>query len=181
MRSEGGFGLTHEGSVSRSDGKSFSPEEATNFLKVLQLFLSFARGANCGITGITGKDDHGRLAWEQWGSYSTYPWWSLSSWLDHRLNNARALCKAFPGFWRIFGQTTINPDNPVNVALYWYLRSNENTSLAGIILTQAALERLAYHVVPSSNNKITPVGRIRVALRGAGIDLRIPKSLIHKS
>ena len=176
---ESGYGITHEGSIQRSDGKSFSVEEARKILNVLHLFLSFARGGNCGVTLVAGSDENGRRAWEQWGTYSTYPWFRLSSWLDHRYNNDDALSKAFSGFWRIVGQTTDAPDNPVRVALYWYLRSNESDVLqAGIILTQAALERLAHQLLPNEKYETlkNAAERIRAVLKEVAIDPAIPQS-----
>lgn len=176
---ESGYGITHECSIQRSDGKSFSVEEASKTLNVLHLFLSFARGGNCGVTLITGSDEKGRRAWEQWGTYSTYPWFRLSSWLDHRYTNNDALSKAFPGFWRIVGQKTDAPDDPVRVALYWYLRSNESDVLqAGIILTQAALERLARQLLPNEKYETlkNTAERIHAVLEETGIGPAIPQS-----
>lgn len=160
------------------DGKAFSVEEAHKLLDVLHLFLSFARGGDCGVTLIAGDDENGRQAWEQWGTYSTYPWFHLSSWLDHRHDNHVALSEAFPGFLRIVGQMTYAPDDPVRVALYWYLRSNESSALqAGIILTQAALERLARQLSPMEKYKPSDnaAGRIRAVLKETGIDPIIPQ------
>ena len=178
LKTESGHGVTHEGSIRRSDGKSFSVEEADKLLDGLRLFLSFARGGDCGVTLIAGRDENGQPAWEQWGTYSTYPWFGLSSWLDHRLNNNDALSTAFPGFWRKVGQTTGVPDHPVRVALYWYLRSNESNALqAGIILTQAALERLACQLLPNERYKTlnSAARKIRAVLQEKGIDTAIPQ------
>ena len=178
LKTESGHGVTHEGSIRRSDGKSFSVEEADKLLDGLRLFLSFARGGDCGVTLIAGRDENGQPAWEQWGTYSTYPWLGLSSWLDHRLNNNDALSTAFPGFWRKVEQTVDVPDDPVRVTLYWYLRSNEtNAPQAGIILTQAALERLARQLLPKEkyNPKDNAAYRIRAALQETRIDTVIPQ------
>ena len=178
LKMESGYAVTHEGSISRSDGESFSVEEARKLLDGLRLFLSFARGGDCGVTLISGSDENGEPAWEQWGTYSAFPWFDLSSWLDHRLNNDDALSTAFPGFWRKVEQTIDVPDDPVRVTLYWYLRSNEtNAPQAGIILTQAALERLARQLLPKEkyNPKDNAAYRIRAALQETRIDTVIPQ------
>ncbi|HJM42186.1 MAG TPA: hypothetical protein QF870_02550, partial [Nitrospinota bacterium] len=68
------------------------------------------------------------------------------SWFDTM--NGQILSEVFPGFWDRFnnpiGQETIR------TVLYWYLRSNAHGSGAGVdgglILTQAALERLTYYL-----------------------------------
>lgn len=179
LKAESGYALTHEGSIRRSDGESFSAEEAHKLLHVLHLFLSFARGGRCGVTLIAGNDENGNKAWEQWGAYSTSSWFHLSSWLDHRHNNDGELSKAWPGFWRILEQKTDAPDGPVRVALFWYLRSNEsNDPYSGIILTQAALERLVRQLLP--NEKYRESGnaaeRIRAVLEETGVDTAIPQS-----
>ena len=180
LKAESGYGLTHEGSIRRLDGKSFSAEEAHEFMAVLHLFLSFARGGSCGLTLIAGADNRGGQAWEQWGAYPTHPWLPLTSWLDHRHNNADALSGAFPGFWRALRQTTGTPDDPVRAAFYWYLRSNESNALqVAIILTQAALERLSRQLLPNRKYESLKgrgaAKKIRAVLRDAGIDPAIPQ------
>ena len=178
LKTESGHAVTHEGSIRRSDGESFSVEEAHKLLDGLHLFLSFARGGDCGVTLISGSDENGELAWEQWGTYSAFPWFDLSSWLDDRRNNDEALSTAFPGFWRKVAQMTGAPDDPVRIALYWYLRSNESNALqAGIVLTQTALERLACELVPKSRHKAlkSAARKIRAALQDSGIDTVIPQ------
>jgi hypothetical protein len=180
LSTESGYGLTHEGSIRRLDGKSFSAEEAHEFLAVLHLFLSFARGGSCGLTLIAGADKHGGQAWQQWGAYPTHPWFRLTSWLDHRHNNDDALSRVFPGLWRALRQTTGAPDDPVRAALYWYLRSNESNALqAATILTQAALERLARQLLPNRKYKAlegkSAAKKIRAVLRDTGIDPAIPQ------
>ena len=178
LKTESGYAVTHEGSIRRSDGELFSIDEASKLLEGLHLFFSFARGGDCGITLISGRDENDEPAWEQWGSYSAFPWFGLNSWLEHQLNNDDALSKAFPGFWRKVGQTIGAPDDPVRIALYWYLRSNESNALqAGIVLTQAALERLARLLLPNSRYKtLTSTARkIRAVLQETEVDTAIPQ------
>lgn len=178
LKVESGYGVTHEGSIRRSDGKSFSVEEARKLLGGLHMFLSFSRGGDCGITLISGRDENDEPAWEQWGTHSAFPWFCLSSWLDHQRNNEDALSKAFPGFWRKVGKTTDAPYDPVRIILYWYLRSNESNALqAGIILTQAALERLARQLLPKKKYKTLngAARKIRAVLQEAEVDTVIPQ------
>ena len=178
LKTESGYAVTHEGFVRCSDGESFSVEEAHKLLDGLHLFLSFAGGGDCGVTLISGSNENGEPAWEQWGTYSAFPWFDLSSWLDHRLNNDAALSTAFSGFWRKMEPTTDAPDDPVRIALYWYLRSNESNALqASIILTQAALERLARQLLPSKRYKTlnSAARKIRAVLQDTEIDTVIPQ------
>ncbi len=178
LEKESGYAVTHEGSIRRSDGEPFSVEEAQKLLDGLHLFLSFAGGGDCGVTLISGSNGNGEPAWEQWGTYSAFPWFELSSWLDHRLDNDAELSTAFPVFWRKVGQNIGAPDDPVRIALYWYLRSNETNALqASIILTQAALERLARQLLPKEkyNPKDKAACRLRAVLQETGIDTAIPQ------
>ena len=136
LNEESGYGITHEGSIQRVDGELFSVEEAQKLLFGLHLFLSFARGASCGVTLISGSDKNDEKAWEQWGTYPTHPWLSLSSWFDESLNG-ETLSGVFPGFWCQLEQSPDAEYSPVRKVLYWYLRSNESNALeAGIGLTQ---------------------------------------------
>lgn len=144
LKVESGYGLTHEALLRRSDNQIFKVEDAENVLRALYFFLSFARGGNCGITGVIGIDGSGSKAWEQWGTNATYPRFTVTSWLDYRLNNHEELAEAFPGFMRKISLGSYDIQDRMHTALYWYLRSNEsNDPYSAIILTHAALERLA--------------------------------------
>lgn len=173
LEEESGYGITHEGSIRRSDGELFSVEEVEKLLDGLHLFLSFARGAYCGITLISGNDKNGDKVWEQWGTYPTYPWFTMVSWFD--VWKGETLSEVFRGFWKRFEEES--DDDPVRVALYWYLISNESDSLeARIVLTQAALERLAYTIVGKRKKSCKTGIWIGNALKKKKIDPKIPLS-----
>ncbi len=182
LNAESGYGLTHEGTLRRSDGRPFPVTAAEKVIETLHLFLSFARGGSCGITLIEGSDESGNKVWEQWGTHATYPWCQLPSWLDHRLNNDEELAKAFPGFFRVMWAAGDGFQDRVRVALYWYLRSNESSDpYNGIILTQAAVERLAREVLSdqewcSFRGKGMTGKRIRAALKEVGINCALPEA-----
>ncbi len=59
LNMEGGYAITHIGTVRRPNGGVFDAEDAEPLLSALQLFLSFARGAFCGLTLVIGKDPKG--------------------------------------------------------------------------------------------------------------------------
>lgn len=175
LRAEGGYALTHTGDIERSDGGPFSVADVEKLLSGLRLFLAFARGAFCGLTRIEGKGPSGEQSWVQWGSYPTTPWRYVNSWAEI-LTRGDLLSDAFPGFWRLLEQQAGILNKPINLALYWYLCSNESNVLEpGIILTHAALERLAYEVVGKQGNDRTGEW-ISKALKAAKIDPKIPKS-----
>ena len=173
VRAHGGYGLTHEGSIRRSDWKSFSVNQVSPLLELLRLFLSFARGANCGLTLVVGMNDKGQRVWETWSASRPSPWSGERSWFDHK--HGMTLAELFPGFYRRLWKA---PGHlPLTMALHWYLLSNETRSLEGsIVLTQAALERLSQELVEAKGNRKEGVW-IADALNEAGIPVMIPSEL----
>ena len=181
LASESGYALTHQGSIRRLDGESFSIKQAKENLDALHSLLSFARGGSCGLSLISGKDEDGNTVWEQWGSYSTFPWLSLSSWVDHRHDCEQVLSGAWPGLLKALQQTRQSSGDRFRIALYWYLRSNEADSpYVGIVLTQAALERLAGEILDKVGRERDKTGRaediIRAAVLQIGVNPEIPVS-----
>ena len=173
LRADGGYGLTHEGSIRRSDWKSFSVNQVSPLLELLRLFLSFARGANCGLTLIVGMNDKGQRVWETWSTSRPSPWSGERSWFDH--DHGMTLAELFPGFYR--GLWKAPGHHPLTMALHWYLLSNETRSLEGsIVLTQAALERLSQELVGAKGDRKEGVW-IANALNEAEIPVMIPSEL----
>ncbi len=174
LKLEGGYSVTHVGSVHRADLRLFTVEEVSNLLEGLRLYLSFARGAFCSLTLQEGFDQNGDKAWEQWGSNSVAPWGYNPSWFDRM--NGSLLGEIFPGFWAMLNDPAW--EDAIRTALYWYLRSNSPGSGPGIdgglILTQAALERLSFSQLSRTHS---PVSRqITAALESMSIPTNIPRS-----
>ena len=135
------------------DGGDFAAQDVEPLLSALRWFLSFARGAFCGLTLVVGKDAKGRPAWEQWGSPRVTEWFvPPSSWFDSR--NGYILADAFPGFWRLFQEQ----EGFVRTVLGLYLNANLGSHGVGydcgLILTQAALERFSSRDSPKAGEQI---------------------------
>ena len=141
MKRLGGSAITHAGSITRMDGSDFALGELEQFLDGLHLFLSFARGSFCGLAFLSGQDSQHKTVWRQWGSREVEPWQGLlSTWVCS--GESEMLSPVFEGFWKRF--TDSARKETVSQVIRWYLRSNESSeSAVGIILTQAALERLS--------------------------------------
>ena len=174
-----GFGLTHRGSLRRSDGKSFSKDSVQSVLEALRLFCSFARGVHCGLTLLTGASQAGELVWEQWGVSNVETWRGYRSWFDVR--NGQTLEEVFSGFWAQYQGSQRN--DRTRIALEWYLDSNAQRALhSSIVLSQAALERLSFVQVGKKltakqlgrKNKETEGEWIARALRKVGVNCKIP-------
>ena len=177
LRKDSGYALTHTGFIERSDGGTFSVEDVQSLFSGLRLFLSFVRGASCGLTLIEGKDQNGEQSWVQWGSYNTMPWRYVNSCADSIRTRGDILSEAFPGFWRLFEQQAGVLNQPISLALYWYLCSNESNTLEpGIILTHAALERLAHEIAGKKVKADVTGVWIGKALKAAKINPKIPGS-----
>ena len=150
----GGYGITHTGAVKRTDGADFSAADVEKLLDGLTLFLSFARGAYCGLALIKGKSCDGQVAWERWGTNRVTGWFSPPSWFDR--HHSDLLANAFPGFWRRYQER----EEELRTVITLYLDSNLGRGHGvgldgGLILTQAALERMAHEVVGKKAGKKT--------------------------
>lgn len=155
-----GFGLTHQGHIVRSDGGPIDTEEACEFLDALEAFLSFARGNCCSLGLVEARSETERVAWERWGCGRVDPWSSSTSWFDSE--HGEILEEALPLFWRVWSAGG-DKQAALHHAIYWYLRSDTRHSVdGGLILMQAALERLAHTFC---RPKVKPPKREYAALR----------------
>ena len=167
-----GYQVTHWGSIKRGDGQSFHIDSAEPVLGALGLFFSFVRGGYCGISLINGTNESGERVWEQWSVSRVTPRRHLDSWFEPI--EQPVLREVFQ---RIWDKHQSYPEDPKSLlALQWYLESNlQESSLNSIILTQAALERLAFI---HAGDKIGPEGAwIAKALKKLGISVKIPPQL----
>ena len=152
---EGGFAITHVGKMERVQRGAFDVKEAKALLEVLRLYLSFARGAFV-VCPLAVGYDRNDVAWEQWGSHIVYPWRDFPGWFSGR--PADPLEEVFPGFAGLFKDP--HWKRHLRAVLYWYLRAN-NTAEGpgvdgGIVLSQAALEKLAWVYLVEYSRAITP-------------------------
>ncbi len=141
----GGSAITHVGNVTRADGRDFSLNDLASLLDALHLFLSFARGSYCGLTLLSGHDSNRNRVWEQWGTYKVEPWRrELLTWVDGLRSHTMSL--VFEGLLKLLNNA--GQRDTITQVIHWYLRSNESIeSEVGIVLNQAALERLASSTV----------------------------------
>ena len=89
-----------------------------------------------------GFDADGNSAYQQWGLRIGTPWEPRVSWFD--IHHGHSLAVLYPGFTALLRNGDLG--KAASSAIYWYLRSNRAGDGAGvdsgIILSQAALERL---------------------------------------
>ena len=139
LNSQGGFAITHVGKLKKLNGQTFTGNRATDFLKKIADFLSFARGFKVPLILLCGYDAKDNEIYQHWDSQIGHFWKYVNSWFPK--NEAHILANVFPGFlnwWNNWGESE-------KLALYWYLEANHiSLSEQKIILTQVALESIAY-------------------------------------
>ena len=167
LRADGGFAVTHTGTLKRLDGCTFSVDDAQTVLLGLDHFLSFVCGAHCATTNVIGFDGQGTEIWKRWGSYGVSTWGRHRSWFD--ITVMGALPKLFPEFCKEF---RVNPGLGRILRLYAYSNASESVDIS-IIVTQTILEIFA-----SWDKSKEAVGKqIANVLRKNGIDTAIPSHL----
>jgi len=179
LKAEGGYRLTHIGCIERIDRSSFSAKEAQEYLSALGFFLSFVKGGWCEPVCAVGFDASGNRVWESWSS-PREPWYTPLSWFDP--HNSLQLATLFSGFMTRW--TDDNWREALHEVIYWYLNANHSSRGidAGIILTQAAIERLSYELAVKDRRLITIDGfkalrasdKFRLLFSTVGILLDIP-------
>jgi hypothetical protein len=180
LKEEGGYRVTHIGGIKKADDTLFSGTDAHECLSALKFFLSFAKGGWCEPICAVGFDESGNRVWESWSS-PTEPWRIPLSWFDP--HNASQLATLFPGFMKRWG----NDDwrEALHEVIYWYLNANFSSRGidAGIILTQAAIERLSYEYAVKDRRLLSVNGfkdlwasdKFCLLFSSLGIPLEIPK------
>ena len=119
LDSQGGYAITHAGTVVREDETTFTSEQLDDLLTCLHHFLSFTLGCWAGLALPVGFDNDGNRVFEQWGMRNSAGghWDSFCSWFD-RLNG-ELLSQVFPGFLSLWNNTLWR--EPLARAVYWYV------------------------------------------------------------
>lgn len=172
LENEGGYSLTHSGTIYHSDGKAFSVDDAICLLDALRFCLSFAKGAFCSTIMEVGIDNHGKPLWRRFSNQHVKPWDGGTHSCFYGMDS-KVLADFFSVIWNRFRD--FKPEEPILHATNLYLTSNVYGPVhGGPILMQAALECLS-HIF--GYNKGKPVSkRIRKTIIAAGIDPLIPNN-----
>lgn len=183
LSDEGGFAITHVGTLCRTDHGAFSMADGKVILAALYYFLSFARGFWTGPFLYVGIGEAGERLCEEWEAPLIDPWHSVSSWFDRMAGHT--LAEIFPGFVELWRDDMWL--HPLRQAIYWYVASNTGSrgTDTGIVLTQTALELLSWvHSVESAHlvsrkgfDRLWASDRLRVLLSSLDIPLDVPEEL----
>jgi hypothetical protein len=182
LKAEGGDRITHIGCLERTDGSSFNGKDASEYLKALRFFLSFVKGGWCEPVCAVGFDESGSRVWESWLSPKE-SWHSPLSWFDPHSSHQIALL--FPGFMNRWNNEDWS--EALREVIYWYLNANYSSRGidAGIILTQAAIERFSYEYAVKDRRLIEGEGfknlkgsdKFRMLFSSLDVPIDIPSSL----
>lgn len=182
LNAEGGYGLTHIGSLRRTDHHPFLGKEAEETLQALRFYFSFAKGIWCNPICAVGFDASNNRVWESWSSPKE-AWHSPLSWFDP--HHSAQLAMLFPGFMEMWNIEHWR--EAIQEVIYWYLNSNHSWRGidAGIVLTQTAIERFSYEYAVKDRRLIEANGfkdlrasdKFRLLFSSLDIPIAIPDSL----
>ena len=146
LKKQGGYVITHMGSIEREDGAEFSNDQLEKILESVRHLLSFALGRWVGVALPIGFNSQNETVFEQWGTplVACDQWGGALSWFD--APHAEMLSQVFPGFYA--GWCDPLWGKALRSVLYWYVAANEQQGGIrpdeGLILAQTALETLAW-------------------------------------
>jgi len=183
LSTQGGFAVTHVGSLSKS-GQSFTRDESNEVLTGLHWFLSFVRGAWSSPILLSGQSIHGAATWRSFRIGRTDAWGGSHRWCDW--TNWGAAQEAYAGYARLCADPVW--EQGLRVAIGQYVTANKPNPLeTAILVAQSGLELLGWLQFVEShqvlerdwrNRRKYPAERkIRNLLQLGNIDLSIPPQL----
>lgn len=177
LKETAGYGITHLAELTRQDGQPFTVEDGSKVIHDLYRLLSFARGAWTPPILAVGFDQRGARVHENWAVRIGTPWEGRLGWFD--AHHGQSLSALWPGFRALLHDQNLG--KAVSQALYWYLRSNRGGDGlgvdSGVILGQAALERLSSAHIEATGVKMSKGARATDYLREALLRLGIPTAV----
>ena len=190
LDSQGGYLITHVGTISREDGTTFTSEQLDDLLTCLHHFLSFTLGCWAGLALPIGFDKDKNRVFEQWGvrRVANGAWNPRGSWFDR--HHGELFSQVFPGFLSLWQNTIWR--QPLASAIYWYVEACDSTigvgADTGIILAQTALELMAWTYCVTDREMVLPdtfkkpgalkaSDKLRMLTSNLGIPREIPSEL----
>lgn len=184
VRATGGYAVTHEVRLERTDCQPFTDDHYGNVHKALYRFFSFIEGRRVNVILPVGQDANGNRVWRKWELWNMVPWQDVFSWTGP--NCPANLALAFAGFMRLWKDDRWQAC--LDLAMHWHAESNRNASglEAGIVFVQMALERLAWEylvqdrqiVTASAFKGLTAADQIRRLLSVNQIPVNFPSQLL---
>jgi hypothetical protein len=154
------YSFSHHLLLRRASGATFSCSDAQKALETLSTFLRFCAEHWVAPALVVGIDSAGMAAMEDWGSPKVDARDSPGNWLD--ADHGGAMLDIFPEFSRLMGDSKWR--ETIRAAVYWYVRADTNHvgPDGAIVLLQAALENLAWHILVRHRRAISEDGFLKL-------------------
>lgn len=180
LKANGGYAFTHVGQLTRMDGATFAVHQAERILDSVTAFLSFARGAACGLPIRWGRCATGEIVWRHFRSPIVAGWATPISWFDRK--HGELLRELFDPFCQLHNDEEHR--DALLLALNWYRHCNTQSSgiEGSLVLGMAALDLLSALIVAGQNpstsaakhDKFRAAKKLRVLLQALDVPVRIP-------
>jgi hypothetical protein len=181
FKDEGGFEITHIGSLRRADGQSFSHADASEMLNTLAGFLGLASGAWAPPLAAVGLDGNSDVVWREWNTRWTTPWVGRLYPFDRHKHD---LGGAFHGYVARWSDPLWN--EPLRIATQMYVEANAQFAAEiTLVVGQALLELLAWVLFvedlqtqnAATFDRASASDRMRELLNWIGVSPAVPASL----
>ena len=180
LKATGGYSFTHVGQLTRIEDSEFSVQQAEKILESLRVFLSFARGAACGVPIRWGCGIDGEIVWRQFQSPIVDSWRQRLSWFDEI--HGEILAELFDAFCRVHNDERLRES--LVLALHWYRYCNTNSSgnQGSLVLGMAALDLLSALIVvgrcrsmsAQEHDRLGAAKKLRALLEALDVPADIP-------
>ena len=183
---DGGYAITHVGTVERIDGSVFSLNEIDPLLDCLGHYLSFCRGSWTYPVLLCAEDVDGAVVGQRWElSHAIDRSKQTISWFPRNEPVGAQMLQVFRGYadsWfsALWGDA-------IRIATQWYVESSTGAVEKSLILTQAAFELLAWtHLVEDTraiskkvweSRSLSFSAKLRLLLENCLIPLSVPPKL----
>jgi hypothetical protein len=173
LKEHGGFGITHTASISKLDRTTINQAEATAHLYTLRQFFTFVLGRKCSEVIAYGIDQNGLNQWQIVGGGQIDPWDDQNGWFCEQ--QVSSLAAIFPGFFKLWQDESWS--SAIKMAIYWRAEGNSINTDGGLILIQAALEKVAWTYLSHLDNPPTKRKKFAIVLRELLDSLNIPTAI----
>ena len=180
LKARGGYVFTHVGQLTRMDGAMFAVHQAERILDSVTAFLSFARGAACGLPIRWGRCATGEIVWRHFRSPIVDGWETPISWFDSK--HGELLHELFDPFCQMHNDEEHR--DALLLALNWYRHCNTQSSgvEGSLVLGMAALDLLGALIVVGQNQATSAAKydgysaakKLRVLLQALDVPVCIP-------
>jgi hypothetical protein len=151
---DGGYAITHVGVVERVDGSALSVKDGEPVLDCLGHYLSFCRGSWTYPVLLCAEDVEGTVVGQSWELNHTIDRFKQTRpWLPRNVPVGAQMLEAFRGYANVWFSTLWG--DAIRIATQWYVESSTGAVEKSIILTQAALELLAWTRLVEETHALT--------------------------